>query len=191
MHDIICWGVIMYRKYIKRILDILFGTLLFIILSPIIVLVAIITFIDLGFPLFNHRKQKEGQYHKIFIMYKFRTSLPKPEGTKDKVFTKISRIMDRSRLNELPQLINVIKGDMSLVGPRPFLPNDETLPEDEISEKRYLVKPGITGLFQIRGGNHKDKLACDIEYYDNLSFWLDLKIILLTPKAVIKRVFKK
>ena len=124
-------------------------------------------------------------------MYKFRTSLPKPPGTTDKVFTKVSRFIDQSRLNELPQLINVIKGDMSLVGPRPFIPNDSTLPKDEISEKRYLVRPGITGLFQVRGGSHKDKLQCDIEYYDNLSFFLDLKIILLTPIALIRKGMKK
>ena len=180
----------MYRKYIKRVLDIVFGIIFLILLSPLIIITGIITYIDLGLPLFNHRKQKEGQYHKIFIMYKFRTSLPKKQGTTNKVFTKVSRMIDSSRLNELPQLINVIKGDMSLVGPRPFLPNDDTLPSDEISEKRYLVKPGITGLFQVRGGTHKDKLACDIEYYNNLSFWLDLKIVLLTPFAIIKKIKK-
>ena len=111
-------------------------------------------------------------------MYKIRTKkLPE-----NKEFTKISYYIDRFRLNELPNLINVIKGDMSLVGPRPFIPGDK-LPSGKISKKRYLVRPGITGLAQINGGRsitHKDKLKYDIIYYDNLSFMLDLKIILKT-----------
>lgn len=178
----------MYRKYIKRILDIIIGSILFIILLPLILIVGIITLIDLGRPLFNHRKEKEGMNHKIFTMYKFRTSLPKKNPDDDKILTPVSKIIDITRLNELPQLINVIKGDMSLVGPRPFLANDKTLPDMEISEKRYLVRPGITGLFQVRDGSHEDKLKCDIEYYDNLSFTLDLAIVLLTPIAVFKKV---
>lgn len=182
----------MYKKYIKRLLDIVIASILFIILFPLILLTGIITYIELGSPIFNHRKQKEGLNHKIFIMYKFRTSLPKKEGSNAKVFTKISKIIDYSRLNELPQLINIIKGDMSIVGPRPFIPGDKTLPKDEISEKRYLVRPGLTGLFQIKEkGTHQEKLQCDIEYYDNLSFLLDLKIIIKTPLALIKKLKNK
>lgn len=180
-----------YKKYIKRLLDVIISLILIVLLFPLMLITAIITYVELGFPLFNHRKQKEGQYHKIFIMYKFRTSLPKKNGSNEKVFTKITRIIDYSRLNELPQLFNVLKGDMSIVGPRPFIPGDETLPKDKISEKRYLVKPGLTGLFQIKnGGTHKEKLDCDVYYYDNLSFWLDLKIILKTPKALIIKLKK-
>ena len=180
----------MYRKYIKRFLDIIISLILLIILSPLIALTAILTYFELGLPLFNHRRQKEGQYHKVFTMYKFRTSLPKKPGSKKKVFTKITKIIDYSRLNELPQLFNVLKGDMSIVGPRPFIPGDE-LPKAKISEKRYLVKPGITGLFQIKtSGTHQEKLACDIEYYDNLSFWLDLRIVLKTPLALIRKITK-
>lgn len=178
----------MYKKYIKRFLDIVISFALIVLLLPLILFTAILTYIELGLPLFNHRKQKEGQYHKIFTMYKFRTSLPKPKVTDDKIFTKVTRILDVTRLNELPQLFNVLKGDMSLVGPRPFIPNDQTLPKDKISEKRYLVKPGITGLFQVSGGNHKDKLKCDIIYYDNLTFILDLTIVLLTPYAIVKKI---
>ena len=180
----------MYRKYIKRILDIIISFILLILFSPIILSTAFITYMELGLPLFNHRKQKEGKNHKVFTMYKFRTSLPKKPGSNEKVFTNITRIIDYSRLNELPQLFNVLKGDMSIVGPRPFIPGDK-LPKDKISEKRYLVKPGITGLFQIKtGGTHKEKLKCDIEYYDNLSFLLDLKIVLYTPIALIKKLAK-
>lgn len=181
----------MYRRYIKRLLDVIISVILLIVLSPLIILVAIVTYIELGWPIFNHRKEKEGQYHKIFIMYKFRTSLPKKPNSKEKVFTNVTRFIDYSRLNELPQLFNVLKGDMSLVGPRPFIPGDD-LPKDKISEKRYLLKPGITGLFQIRdGGTHKEKLECDIQYYDNLSFWLDLKIVLKTPAAIIRKMMAK
>lgn len=178
----------MYRKYIKRLLDIIIASILLILLSPLILIVALITLIDLGRPLFNHRKEKEGMNHKIFTMYKFRTSLPKKHVNDDKILTPVSKIIDITRLNELPQLFNVIKGDMSLVGPRPFLANDKTLPDMKISEKRYLVRPGITGLFQVRDGSHEDKLRCDVEYYDNLSFTLDLAIIILTPIAVVKKV---
>jgi lipopolysaccharide/colanic/teichoic acid biosynthesis glycosyltransferase len=97
-------------------------------------------------------------------------------------------MVDKLRLNELPQLFNVLKGDMSLVGPRPFIPGD-TLPIGEISYKRYLLRPGLTGLAQInspRTISHKKKLEYDIIYYDNLSFKNDLKIILKTFKVILK-----
>ena len=168
----------MYSKYIKRLLDIIFGIILFILLLPIILITIIITLIDLGLPIHNEIRLREGKNKKIFTMYKIRTK--KLPGNSE--YTRVSRIIDRLRLNELPQLINVIKGDMSLVGPRPFIPNDE-LPEGKISEKRYLVRPGITGLAQVNGGRnitHKAKLKYDIIYYDNLSFILDLKIVLKT-----------
>ena len=118
-------------------------------------------------------------------MYKFRTkkhnweNLPYRER-----YTKVSWTIDRLRLNELPQLFNVLKGDMSLVGPRPFIPG-EKLPPGEISPKRYLVRPGMTGLAQVNGGRyltHKEKLKYDVIYYDNLSFKEDFKIILKTIK---------
>ena len=111
-------------------------------------------------------------------MYKIRTK-KLPDNVE---FSKISRLIDKFRLNELPQLINVLIGDMSIVGPRPFIPGDK-LPNDKISEKRYLVKPGITGLAQVNGGrfiSHKEKLKYDVIYYDNLSFVMDLKIVIKT-----------
>ena len=119
-------------------------------------------------------------YHRSIIMYKFRT---KKLGTEHKPeYTKVSRIIDKLRLNELPQLFNVLKGEMSLVGPRPFIPGDE-LPAGEISKKRYMIRPGITGIAQVSGGRditHKKKLEYDVIYYDNMSLGLDLKIILKT-----------
>ena len=174
----------MYKKYIKRVLDIIISIILLIILFPIIIIVYVITFFDLGLPLHNIVREREGINKKTFIMYKIRTKIL-PDN---KEYTRISYIIDRLRLNELPQLINVIKGDMSLVGPRPFIPNDK-LPDGVISEKRYLVRPGITGLAQVNGGRsitHKEKLEYDIIYYDNSSFILDLKIIIKTIVLLFK-----
>ncbi|MBQ8234543.1 MAG: sugar transferase [Bacilli bacterium] len=179
----------MYKKYVKQVLDFIIALLLLLILSPIIVLVAIITYIDLGSPIFNERRTREGKNKKTFVMYKFRTKKMSYQDVENSNrYTKVSCIIDKYRLNELPQLINVLKGEMSLVGPRPFIPNDD-LPNDEISEKRYLVKPGITGLAQVSGGRtltHKQKLKYDEIYYDNLSFKLDLQIILKTITFILK-----
>ena len=174
----------MYRKYIKRILDIVLSLFLIILLLPLMFLVMCITLIDLGLPLHNLLREREGLHRKPYIMYKFRTKVLDPDGTTNSnTYTKVSNFLDKTRLNELPQLFNVLLGQMSLVGPRPFIPNESEKFKDIIDEKRYLVKPGITGLAQIRGGREittKEKIQCDIEYYDNLSFWLDLKIILVT-----------
>lgn len=173
----------MYRKYIKRILDIILSIILILLLWPVMLIVSLITLIDLGLPIHNEIREREGKGGKIFIMYKIRTkklnsnNLPYRQR-----YTKISWFIDGSRLNELPQLFNVLKGDMSLVGPRPFIPND-VLPNAKPNSKRYLLKPGITGLAQVNGGRsltHNQKLKYDDIYYDTLSFKTDLKICLLT-----------
>ncbi len=174
----------MYRKFVKRILDIFLSFILIILLSPIMFIVMCITLIDLGLPLHNLLREREGMYKKTFIMYKFRTKVLDPDGTtKSSTYTKVSSFLDKTRLNELPQLFNVLLGQMSLVGPRPFIPGESDQFKGRISEKRYLVRPGITGLAQISGGReitNKKKFECDVEYYDNLSFLLDLKIVLIT-----------
>lgn len=177
----------MYRKYIKRILDFFLSLILIVITLPLMVLVAVITLINLGFPLHNELREREGMNKKIFIMYKFRTKVLSSSKRKNR-YTKVSSFIDRSRLNELPQLFNVLKGDMALVGPRPFIPGDK-LPAGKISNKRYLVRPGITGLAQVSGGRgltHKDKLKYDVVYYDNLSFKNDFIIILKTVVNILK-----
>ena len=176
----------MYKKYIKRILDIILSLLLIIILSPFIIITFIITFIHLGLPIFDIRFPREGKAKKEFYMLKFRTRVYDTNtlwGRK----TKLSNLIDRLKLNELPQLFNILAGHMSFVGPRPFICGEE-LPAGKISAKRYYVRPGVTGLFQVSNKrSHQDKLKCDIEYYDNLSFLLDLKIMFKTPISIIKK----
>lgn len=173
----------MYRKYVKPTLDFVISLILILILWPIMLVVAIITFIDLGSPIFNLIRKREGKNRKTYIMYKFRTKRLNTENSHR--YTRVSKWIDKLRLNELPQLFNVLKGDMSIVGPRPFIPGDN-LPEGKIDPKRYLVRPGITGLAQVSGGRditHKEKLKYDVIYYDNMSFKTDLIIFL---KTIIK-----
>lgn len=178
----------MYRKYIKRLLDIVFSIIFLIILFPLIIITFLITLIHLGRPVIDIRMKREGLHKKPFYMYKFRTRIYDTSSLWGRK-TKLSKFIDDYKFNELPQLFNILIGDMSFVGPRAFIVG-ETLPGYEISEKRYLVKPGLTGLAQVSGGNflsHKKKLEYDVIYYDNLSFLLDLKIILKTPFAILKK----
>lgn len=178
----------MYRNYIKRLLDIVLSLVFIIITFPLMVIVAISLLINLGFPLWNQKREREGMNKKSFIMYKFRTrkldsyDLPYRER-----YTKFSYFIDRSHLNELPQLFNVLKGDMSIVGPRPFIPG-QPLPKKP-SKERYMVRPGMTSLAELHGGStitHDEKLRCDILYNEQICFLLDLKIVLLTPFMIIK-----
>lgn len=176
----------MYRKYIKRLLDIIFSIILIVVLSPFFLITAVLTWIDLGRPII-FKQEREGLNKKTYIMYKFRIMDFNYDAPRETRMDKLGKFFDVYKFNELPQLINVLKGDMSLVGPRPFIPGDP-LPSKPPKE-RYLVRPGITGLAQIHGVRqitHKDKLKYDIVYYKKLSFLLDLKIILLTPIMIFK-----
>lgn len=176
--------------YIKRFFDIIFSFLFIIIFSPLMVVVGLVLIIHLGFPIWNERRLREGFDKKPFLMFKFRTKLLNVEHLpRIKHYTKLSLFIDRTHLNELPQLFNILKGDMSFIGPRPFIPGEE-LPDDEISPKRYMVKPGVTGLAQIHGGrflSHKQKLAYDEVYYDNFGLVQDIKILIMTPIDFIRQ----
>lgn len=175
----------MYRKYIKPTLDFIISLILILILWPVMLIVAIITYIDLGRPIHNIIRKREGKDRKTYIMYKFRTK--KINAGDNSRYTKVSKWIDKLRLNELPQLFNILKGEMSLVGPRPFIPGDK-LPEGEIDPKRYMMRPGITGLAQVNGGRditHKEKLKYDVIYYDNMSFKTDCIIILKTISKLV------
>ena len=177
--------------YVKRLLDIIISLVLIVITLPLMLITLVILVLSLGLPIFNQRRYREGLNKKEFLMFKFRTkkmnvdNLPRKER-----YTKVSYFIDKLKLNELPQLFNILFGQMSFVGPRPFIPGD-VLPDGEISDKRYLVRPGLISLsFVTKNGmlTHQQKLLCDIEYYDNFSFHQDLLIFLKAPMYIIKRL---
>lgn len=177
--------------YIKRLLDIILSIILIIITLPLMLITAIILIFNLGFPLFNQRRYREGLNKKKFLMFKFRTKLMNSDNLPRKErYTKLSGLIDNLKLNELPQLFNILFGQMSFVGPRPFIPG-EKLPEGKISEKRYYVRPGLTNLAFVSNNDeltHKQKLLYDVEYYDHFGFKQDLLIFLKTPICIIRRI---
>ncbi|MED1468854.1 sugar transferase [Bacillus salipaludis] len=177
----------------KRLFDISFGSFLLCLFSPIMLGVAIVVKVKLGSPILF--KQKRVGYHeRIFTLLKFRTMTDeKDEDGNDlpdsRRLTKVGLLIRRLSLDELPQLLNVVKGDMSLVGPRPLLVR--YLPYYSLKErKRHTVRPGITGYAQVEGRNELDwntRLALDVKYVENYSLLLDLKIILKTIIKTLKR----
>lgn len=183
----------MYRKYIKRVLDFTLSLIALIILSPIYLVLAILVRIKLGSPII-FKQERPGLNEKIFTLYKFRTMTDeKDENGKllpDEVrLTKFGKILRSTSLDELPELINIIKGDMSIVGPRPLLV--EYLPlYNEKQRCRHNVRPGLTGYAQISGRNSiswEEKFNDDLMYIENITFTEDLKIVLKTVLKVVKR----
>ena len=173
---------------LKRILDIIFSLIFIVLTLPLLLLVLLITFFNLGLPLIDIRIPREGKNKKPFYMYKIRTRIYDQNGNSH--YNKLSKFIDNTGLNELPQFFNILKGDMSLIGPRAFICG-EKLPQGEISPKRYLVKPGLISLAQVYGGRklgYKNTLKCDIEYYDNLSLSFDIKIFFKSLKPILKRI---
>ncbi|MCW5520388.1 sugar transferase [Aureitalea sp. L0-47] len=183
----------MYAKLIKPVFDLTIATLLFCGMTPIFLIIAILLFIfQGGSPFFL--QIRPGKKEKLFTIVKFRTMNNKTDdkgellSDKDRL-TSIGKFIRTTSLDEIPQLLNVIKGDMSFVGPRPLLPEYLDLYNDE-QKQRHLVRPGITGLAQVSGRNAiswAEKLTLDVEYVKNQSLLLDLKILLLTIKKIFKR----
>ena len=181
-----------YSK-IKRILDFIISLIALIVFSPIMIIVAILVYVKLGSPII-FKQDRPGKDGKVFKMYKFRTMLDSynkfGEALPDEErLTTFGKILRSTSLDELPELINVIKGDMSLVGPRPLLVEYLELYSEE-QNRRHDVRPGITGWAQVNGRNSigwNEKLNLDVEYVDNLSFLLDIKILFLTVYKVFKR----
>lgn len=178
---------------IKRLIDFLGALVGLLVLSPIMLAVAILVRIKMGPPVL-FRQVRPGLHGKPFVMYKFRTMLDLQDA-QGRLFpdemrlTRLGRILRATSLDELPELFNVLKGEMSLVGPRPLLM--EYLPYyTEYEKKRFSVLPGITGWAQINGRNNlpwDERLKLDVWYVENWSLFLDLKILVLTLFKVIKR----
>ena len=173
----------MYQKYLKRFFDIIFSFLLILFLSPIMILIFVSVWIFIGFPIFTQKRP--GLDNKIFIMYKFRSLYDSNGKTSEsKRQNKLGNFLRKTGLDELPQLYNVLKNDMSLIGPRPLLL--EYLKRYSNYEKqRHIVKPGITGLAQINPDvsgmkSWSKSIKFDIYYAKNVSFKLDVKIIYQT-----------
>ena len=183
----------MYRKYIKRILDFTLSLIALIVLSPILLITAILVKIKLGSPII-FKQQRPGKNEKIFTLYKFRTMTDKKdeEGNllpDEQRLTKFGKILRSTSIDELPELINILKGDMSIVGPRPQLIKDMIFMTTE-QRKRHTVRPGLTGLAQVNGRNNltwEEKINYDLKYINKITFFEDCKIILKTIIKVFKR----
>lgn len=180
-------------KLVKRILDILISFLVLLILWPLFLLIALLIKIDDHGPVF-YKQVRTGKDGKNFNMLKFRSmnNLPKEKEmtmSHSERVTKIGKFLRRSSLDELPQFINVLKGDMSFIGPRPWIVEYYKRFNDE-QKKRVLVRPGIIGLAQAMGRNKLtifEKINYDLEYVKNLSFLLDLKVLFKSIVIVLKR----
>ena len=178
-----------YKQFIKRPLDIIGALILMILTFPLFVLVWILIKIFMGSPVIISQK-RAGLHGKIFTLYKFRTmSFEKdPKLLPDEMrITKLGAFLRKTSLDEIPQFYNVLKGDMSFIGPRPFM-EDEIKALSEKSFRRHDVLPGLSGLAQISGRNEisvEEKISKDLEYVDNISLPLDAKIFFITLIKVL------
>lgn len=190
----------MYEKYIKRILDFVLSLLAIIILSPLLLIIAVLIKLTSNGPVF-FLQERLGKNGKVFNIIKFRTMIPNAENIGDGLkvraetdsrITKIGKILRKTSLDELPQFINVLVGQMSLIGPRPPVTYHPHKYEEytEKQRKRFLVRPGITGLAQVRVRNSAtwdERIKIDIEYVNKITFCDDVKIILKTIVQILKR----
>ena len=182
-----------YEKFIKRALDMILSGIAIIILSPILLIVAVLVKTKLGSPVI-FKQERPGLNEKIFKMYKFRSMTDAKDENGELLpdeerLTSFGKKLRSTSLDELPELFNIFKGDMSIVGPRPLMVSYLPL-YNEFQKHRHDVRPGLTGLAQISGRNllsWKERFEKDISYVENISFTLDMKIIFNTVKSVIKR----
>lgn len=184
----------------KRVCSIVFSLICLILALPLMSLIALAIYLDSGGPAIFQQK-RVGQNGRVFTLYKFRSMINgadrddrhPPAAKMDRRFTRIGRILRRTRMDELPQLLNILRGDMHFVGPRPFVPSQEQecLEQIPFYRQRWVVKPGATGWAQVNRGynvtieDNKDKLAYDLFYIKNISVGLDLLILLKTIKIVL------
>ena len=183
----------MYQKYFKRLVDILCSLAAIIVFSWLYIIVAILVRIKLGSPVI-FKQARPGKNEKIFNLYKFRTMTDERDEDgnllpDDVRLTKFGKLLRKTSLDELPEAFNILKGDMSVVGPRPLLVKYLNRYSEE-QKRRHEVRPGLTGLAQVSGRNAitwEEKFEYDIEYVDNITFVGDVKIIFLTVwKAFVK-----
>lgn len=183
----------MIYKYIKRILDIISSLLAIIILSPLLAVTAVLVKTKLGSPVL-FRQKRPGKDEKIFTLMKFRTMTDERDENgellPDEVrLTKFGKFLRSTSIDELPELFNILKGDMSVIGPRPLLV--EYIPRyNEHQHRRHEVRPGLSGWAQVNGRNTvswEDKFDMDVYYVDNYSFAMDVKILFITVLNVLKR----
>lgn len=182
-----------YDKYIKRCIDFILSLIAIILLSPVLIIVSILVAVKLGRPVIFKQK-RPGLDEKIFTMYKFRSMTDERDGKGELLpdsvrLTSFGKKLRATSLDELPELFNILKGNMAIVGPRPLLV--EYLPlYNEKQRKRHLVRPGITGYAQVNGRNSiswEEKFDLDVSYVENESFLMDFKITLNTIITVFKR----
>ena len=182
-----------YSRFIKRPMDFILSLIAIIFLSPVFLITAILVKIKLGGPIL-FKQERPGLNNKIFTMYKFRTMTDEKDRHGNLLpdhlrLTRFGKILRSTSLDELPELFNILKGDMSIIGPRPLLVQYLPL-YNEHQKRRHEVRPGLSGLAQISGRNAiswDEKFNLDVEYVDNISFLLDWKIIFLTLKKVFVR----
>ncbi|WP_409252143.1 sugar transferase [Bacillus sp. SCS-153A] len=182
-----------YRRLLKRPMDFILSLIAIFILSPVLLVVAVLVRAKLGSPII-FKQQRPGLNEKIFTMYKFRTMTDEKDENGDLLpdsvrLTKFGKLLRATSLDELPELFNILKGDMSIVGPRPQLVKDMVFMTQE-QKKRHDVLPGLTGWAQVNGRNcvtWEEKLSLDHEYVQNITFIHDWKIIFLTITKVFIR----
>lgn len=181
----------MYKTFFKPLFDILLALVALLLLSPLFILIGVLLSVaNNGTPFFIQRRP--GKNEKLFNIIKFKTMNDKRDALGNLVsdaerLTGIGKIIRKTSIDEIPQLINVVKGDMSIIGPRPLLPQYLTLYNAQ-QKKRHLVKPGITGWAQVNGRNAiswEQKFKYDVWYVENYSFLIDLKIVFLTIQKVL------
>lgn len=193
--DLLAWSIMLYKPFFKRFWDIVLSAIAIVVLSPIMLVLTILGAIKMkGNPFFTQlrpgKKGKDGK-EKIFKLIKYRSMTCEKDKdgnllSDEKRLTNYGKKLRETSLDELPELFNILKGDMSIVGPRPQLVRDMVFMDERI-RRRHMVKPGLTGLAQINGRNAvswEQKFEWDLEYIENIRFLLDFKILGMTVKKV-------
>lgn len=181
----------MYAVFFKRLLDFILSLCAIIILSPVLLVLAILVRIKLGSPVL-FKQERPGRHEKVFTLCKFRTMTDERDENGELLpdhvrLTRFGKFLRSSSLDELPELFNILKGDMSIIGPRPLLVSYLPYYSEE-EKKRHNVRPGLTGLAQVSGRNFIDwdrRLEKDVEYVEHLSFAMDCRVLWMTVQTVL------